>query len=219
MALDLPDAPSAVALLDQLPERCHVKVGSVLFTAAGAGFVRALVDAGHPVFLDLKWHDIPNTVAGAVRSARNLGVGMVTVHALGGSDMLRAAADAAEGVVKVVAVTVLTSHTGEALGGILGRPVDDTGQEVVRLAEASMAAGVAGVVCSPNEVALVRPVVGGGRIVVPGIRRAGDAVGDQSRVATPQAATRAGATHLVVGRPIIEAEDPAGAWAMFQDET
>src|SRR5690606_9141585 len=154
VALDLPDAPSAVALLDQLPEGCPVKVGSVLFTAAGAGFVRALVDGGHPVFLDLKWHDIPNTVAGAVRSARALGVDMVTVHALGGSEMLRAAADASGDELKVVAVTVLTSHAGEALGRILGRPADP-GQEVPRPAQLAVESGLDGVVCSPQEVAPV----------------------------------------------------------------
>lgn len=219
VALDLPDAPSAVALLDQLPERCHVKVGSVLFTAAGAGFVRALVDAGHPVFLDLKWHDIPNTVAGAVRSARDLGVEMVTVHALGGEDMIAAAVDSAGTALKVVAVTVLTSHTGEALGRVLGRLVADPGPEVVRLAGAAMGAGAHGVVCSPQEVALIKPVVGAGRIVVPGIRRAEDSVGDQARVATPEAAVAAGATHLVVGRPIIESIDPTGAWVTFQGGT
>ncbi|HRP08972.1 MAG TPA: orotidine-5'-phosphate decarboxylase, partial [Gemmatimonadales bacterium] len=132
VALDLPDAPSAVALLDQLPERCHVKVGSVLFTAAGAGFVRALVDAGHPVFLDLKWHDIPNTVAGAVRSARNLGVEMVTVHSLGGREMLRAAVDAAEDRVKVAAVTVLTLVVGWLWQQALERDREDREARVMR---------------------------------------------------------------------------------------
>ncbi|HRP09034.1 MAG TPA: orotidine 5'-phosphate decarboxylase, partial [Gemmatimonadales bacterium] len=110
-------------------------------------------------------------------------------------------------------------HTAESLSGLLGRDIDGTGAEVLRLAEAAMSAGVAGVVCSPQEVALVRPVVAGGRIVVPGIRRSGDAAGDQARVATPQAAVAAGATHLVVGRPIIEASDPAEAWTTFHNET
>ncbi len=219
VALDLPDAPSAVALLDRLPEGIPVKIGSVLCTAAGSGFVRALVDAGHPVFLDLKWHDIPNTVRGAVASARALGVEMVTVHALGGEAMLRAAVEAAEGAVHVVAVTVLTSHDAASWSRVTGRDVADVGEEVRRLAGAAMAAGVAGVVCSPHEVGLVRPLVGSGRIVVPGIRREGEAAGDQARIATPEAAVRAGATHLVVGRPITAAADPAAAYREFQSET
>lgn len=219
VALDLPDAPSAVALLDRLPDGIPVKVGSVLCTAAGSGFVRALVEAGHPVFLDLKWHDIPNTVRGAVASARALGVEMVTVHALGGEAMLRAAVEAADGAVHVVAVTVLTSHDAASWSRVTGREVAEVGEEVGRLAGAAMAAGVAGVVCSPHEVALVRPLVGSGRIVVPGIRRAGESAGDQARIATPESAVQAGATHLVVGRPITEAADPAVAYATFQLET
>lgn len=218
VALDLPDAPSAVALLDQLPERCPVKVGSVLFTASGSSFVRTLVQGGHPVFLDLKWHDIPNTVAGAVRAAADLGVEMATVHALGGEAMLAAAAEAA-GAMKLVAVTVLTSHSADSLGRIVGRRLEQTEPEVTRLATMAIAAGMAGVVCSPQEVAAVRPVVGEGRIVVPGIRRTGDQRGDQVRVAGPADAVAAGATHLVVGRPITQAADPAAAWAAFQAET
>jgi orotidine-5'-phosphate decarboxylase len=218
VALDLPDAPAAVALLDRLPDGVAVKVGSVLATAAGSGFVRNLAGTGHPVFLDLKWHDIPNTVAGAVRAARALGVEMVTVHALGGDAMLRAAMEAAAGDVKVVAVTVLTSHTDVSLGAVLGRP-SRARDEVERLATLAMGAGVDGVVCSPLEIEVVQPIVGGGRIVVPGIRRGEDATGDQARVATPGAAAAAGATHLVVGRPIIEAEDPSAAYAAFLGET
>jgi len=219
VALDLPDAPSAVAMLDRLPDGVPVKVGSVLATAAGSGFVRAVVEAGHPVFLDLKWHDIPNTVAGAVRAARALGVEMVTVHALGGEAMLRAAVEAAAGTVRVVAVTVLTSHAAGELATLLGRREATPAGEVERLARLAIDAGVDGVVCSPLEVALVRPIVGPGRIVVPGIRREGDAVGDQARVASPRAAVAAGATHLVVGRPILEAEDPGAAYRTFHGET
>jgi orotidine-5'-phosphate decarboxylase len=219
VALDLPDAPSAVAMLERLPDGAPVKIGSVLATAAGSAFVRAVVEGGHPVFLDLKWHDIPNTVAGAVRAARALGVEMVTVHALGGEGMLRAAVEAAAGEVKVVAVTVLTSHTAAELGAVLGREGAAPAEEVRRLATLAMAAGADGVVCSPLEVAQVAPLVGGGRVVVPGIRRAGDAVGDQARVATPAVARAAGATHLVVGRPILEAEDPGEAYQQFRSET
>lgn len=218
VALDHPDAQSAVALLDLLPDAAPVKVGAVLATAAGAGFVRGVVTSGHPVFLDCKWHDIPNTVAGAIRSARDLGVEMVTVHALGGPAMLEAAVAAADGALAVVAVTVLTSHDADAVSQILGRAADPA-TEVERLARIAMAAGVSGVVCSPLEVALVRPIVGSGRIVVPGVRRTGDAVGDQARVATPRDAVRAGATHLVVGRPILDASDPAGAYQEFLGET
>jgi orotidine-5'-phosphate decarboxylase len=216
VALDHADPPTAVALLDLLPDGCAVKVGSVLMTASGAGFVRALVDGGHPVFLDLKWHDIPNTVAGAVRAARALGVEMATVHALGGEAMLQAAVEAAEGELHLVAVTVLTSLDAGRLASILGRPLSDTAVEVERLAATAMAAGVAGVVCPAHEIGVVRAVVGGGRIVVPGIRRAGEAIGDQRRVGDPVAAARAGATHLVVGRPITESSDPARAHAEFR---
>jgi orotidine-5'-phosphate decarboxylase len=216
VALDLPDAPSAVELLDQLPAGAPIKVGSVLMTRAGHGFVRSVLDAGHPVFLDLKWHDIPNTVHGAVTAAVELGVRMVTVHALGGREMLQAAVEAAAGRLDVVAVTVLTSHDGAGFGDITGRGRLELGAEVVRLAELAMAAGVAGVVCSADELAVVRPVVGAGRLVVPGIRRAGDAVGDQRRVATPESAVAGGATDLVVGRPITGAENPGAAWAEFR---
>lgn len=212
VALDLPDAPSAVALLDQLPEGCPVKVGSVLMTQAGSGFVRTLVTHGHPVFLDLKWHDIPNTVRGAVAAAAELGVEMATVHALGGSAMIEAAVEAAAGRVKLVAVTVLTSHSPDSFAAVTGQPVADLEEEVARLAGLAMAAGADGVVCSAAELDIVRPIVGAGRIVVPGIRRAGDALGDQTRVATPESAVAAGATHLVVGRPILSATDPREAW-------
>lgn len=216
VALDLPDAPSAVALLDLLPDRAPVKVGSVLMTRAGSGFIRSLVANGHPVFLDLKWHDIPNTVRGAVEAALDLGVSMVTVHALGGPAMIEAAAKAAGDRLAVVAVTVLTSHDADAFGAVVGRGTPDLSAEVVRLARLAMGAGASGVVCSAEELAAVVPVVGKGRVVVPGIRRADDALGDQARVATPEAALAAGATDLVVGRPIVLAEDPAASYLSFR---
>ncbi|MDX2261718.1 MAG: orotidine-5'-phosphate decarboxylase [Gemmatimonadales bacterium] len=216
VALDLPDAPSAVALLDLLPDRAPVKVGSVLMTRAGSGFIRSLVANGHPVFLDLKWHDIPNTVRGAVEAALDLGVSMVTVHALGGPAMIEAAAKAAGDRIAVVAVTVLTSHDAEAFGAVVGRETSDLSREVARLARLAMGAGAAGVVCSAEELAAVVPVVGQGRVVVPGIRRAEDALGDQARVATPEAALAAGATDLVVGRPIVLADDPAASYLSFR---
>lgn len=216
VALDHPDAPSAVDLLDQLPTGAAVKVGSVLMTRAGHGFVRSVLDAGHPVFLDLKWHDIPNTVHGAVSAAAELGVRMVTVHALGGVDMMRAAVAAAAGRLDVVAVTVLTSHDAAGFAAATGRDRVDLASDAARLAELAMAAGVAGVVCSAEELAWVRPIVGGGRIVVPGIRREGDSLGDQRRVATPEQALAGGATDLVVGRPITGAEKPGDVWAEFR---
>ena len=209
VALDHADAPSAVALLDLLPDGCAVKVGSIMMARAGLGFVRGLVAVGHPVFLDQKWHDIPNTVAGAARAAADLGVEMITVHALGGRDMMRAAVDGAAGRTRVVAVTVLTSHDELSWAAVTGRERVDLADEVARLATLAVEAGVDGVVCSPAEVATVRPIVGDRRIVVPGIRRDGDPAGDQRRTATPAAAAAAGATHLVVGRPITEAPDPA----------
>lgn len=219
VALDLPDAPSAVALLDRLPERCPVKVGSVLMTRAGSGFVRSLVANGHPVFLDLKWHDIPNTVHGAVLSAVELGVEMVTVHASGGAAMMAAAVAAAAGRVKVVAVTVLTSHDAAGFAALTGRGPVVLEDEVVRLAALAMAAGADGVVCSAHELLRVGPLVAPGRLVVPGIRQAGTgAIDDQQRVATPRAAVAAGATHLVVGRPILGATEPGEAWVAFQRE-
>lgn len=216
LALDSPDAPSAIALLDQLPDGCPVKVGSVMLARAGSGFVRGLVTAGHPVFLDPKWHDIPNTVAGAVNAAADLGVEMVTVHAAGGSAMLRAAVTAAAGRIKIVAVTVLTSHDSASYAAVTGREHVNLGDEVVRLATLAFDAGVDGIVCSAEELDRIRPLAGARRIVVPGIRRAADSAGDQQRVATPEAAMAAGATHLVVGRPITGAADPAAAYAEFK---
>ncbi len=214
VALDYPDAAAAFELLDRLPDRCPVKVGPVLFTRAGPGFVRVLVDAGHPVFLDLKWHDIPNTVAGAVAAAVELGVEMVTVHTTGGIEMLRAAAAAAGGRVRVVGVTVLTSHDVVQLPRRRG--LDRRARleaEVARLAGRAMAAGLDGVVCSPAALPALAPLVAPGRLVVPGIRRETDAAGDHQHWGDPARAVASGATHLVVGRPITAAADPAGLTA------
>ncbi|MEP6591077.1 MAG: orotidine-5'-phosphate decarboxylase [Gemmatimonadota bacterium] len=216
VALDHAEAPAAVELLDLLPAGAPVKIGSVLMTRAGHGFVRSVLDAGHPVFLDLKWHDIPNTVERAVLAAVDLGVRMVTVHAVGGDAMLRAAVAAAAGRLDVVAVTVLTSFDAAGYAAATGRSAVELQDEAVRLAELAMAAGVAGVVCSPHELERVKAVVGGGRLVVPGIRRAGEAAADQQRTATPERALELGATDLVVGRPITEAEHPGEAWGEFR---
>jgi orotidine-5'-phosphate decarboxylase len=184
-------------------------------TREGPTVVRDLIDRGLKVFLDLKWHDIPNTVSGAVTAARELGVGMATVHALGGGRMLEAAAAAAGGDLALVGVTVLTSHDPSSYAQTLGRSGVDLNAEVARLAGMAMDAGLRGVVCSPGEVSLLRKRLGTGPyIVVPGIRRGADALGDQVRVASAEDATRNGATHLVIGRPLLQAADPG---ALLED--
>ena len=209
-ALDLPSEGEALRWLDRVPSLRWVKVGSVLMTRAGGPFIQHLVSRGLSVFLDLKWHDIPNTVSGAVENARRLGVRMATVHTLGGQAMLEAAARAAGTDLGIVGVTVLTSLDPAAFGAAVGRTGVDTAVEVARLAGVARAAGLKGAVCSPLEAETVRRTFGEeGWVVVPGIRRAGDAAGDQVRVATPAEAVRKGATHLVVGRPLLTADDPA----------
>lgn len=213
LALDLPGV-EARRLLDRVPDLRWVKVGSILFAEEGPGLVRELVGRGLQVFLDLKWHDIPNTVAGAVERARDLGVAMATVHTLGGPAMLEAAARAAGDGLGVVGVTVLTSHTPDSYAAATGRGPVNLLDEVGRLADIALQAGLRGVVCSPLEAARVRSrAPAGAWLVVPGIRRPGDASGDQARTATPADAVRAGATHLVVGRPVLQAADPAGVLA------
>ncbi len=212
LALDLPSGAEALRLLDRLPEIRWVKVGSILMTREGAPFVRGLIARGHRVFLDLKWHDIPNTVAGAVLAAKELGVSMATVHALGGRTMMQAAAVAGGDELPLVGVTVLTSHDAGSYAHATGRREVDLVDEAVRQAREAASAGLAGVVCSPAEVASVRRVLAEeALLIVPGIRRETDSTGDQIRVATAREAVRAGATHLVVGRPVLHAADPAGA--------
>jgi orotidine-5'-phosphate decarboxylase len=219
VALDLPRGSDALRLLDLLPEARWVKVGSVLMTREGAGLVRSLMGRGLRVFLDLKWHDIPNTVAEAVSAARELGVTMATVHALGGLDMMRAAAEAAGGELGLVGVTVLTSHDSLAYARAVGRSHVVLADEVGRLTREAMSAGLRGIVCSPHEVAGVRRVLARDAwLVVPGIRRRGDPRGDQVRVATVADAVAGGATHLVVGRPIIQAADPAAVFRELVEE-
>jgi orotidine-5'-phosphate decarboxylase len=219
VALDLPGGSEAIRLLDRLPEVRWVKVGSILMTREGPDLIRVLTDRGLRVFLDLKWHDIPNTVAGAVSSARALGVSMATVHTLGGARMMEAAAVAADGRLGVVGVTVLTSHDSASYARAVGRAEVDLAREVERQSEEAVRAGLAGVVCSPQEVAPVRRVVGSDTwIVVPGIRGRSEARGDQVRVATAAEAAAAGATHLVVGRPILQAADPSAAFRGILEE-
>ncbi|MGZ8399406.1 MAG: orotidine-5'-phosphate decarboxylase [Gemmatimonadales bacterium] len=219
LALDTPRGADALRLLDQLPALQWVKVGSILMTREGPDFVRELTARGLKVFLDLKWHDIPNTVAGAVTAAREIGVAMATVHTLGGRAMMEAAAVAAGGEISLVGVTVLTSHDSAGFARSLGRDEVDIAQEAERLAQAASEAGLQGVVCSPQEVSLLRRRLGPeARIVVPGIRRRTDAPGDQVRVATARDAVANGATHLVVGRPVLQASDPAAAFEGFLEE-
>ena len=218
LALDVESADAGRRLLDRLPDLRWAKVGSVLMTRAGAPFLAELRERGVHVFLDLKWHDIPNTVAGAVRAADSLGVALATVHTLGGVRMMRAAQDAA-GDMALVGVTVLTSHDAAGYADAVGREAVELAREVPRLAGAAVEAGLRGVVCSPVEIAVVRPVLPTGAwVVVPGIRRASDAAGDQVRIATPRDAAVAGATHLVVGRPITQAPNPAAVLAEFTAE-
>jgi orotidine-5'-phosphate decarboxylase len=209
LALDLRNGDDARRLLDRLPELRWVKIGPVLLTRTGAPFVQELKRRRLEVFLDLKWHDIPHTVAGAVEAARELGVSMVTVHTLGGRSMLEHAARAAGDDLAVVGVTVLTAHDAGAYSFALGRDRVELTGEVTRLAAEARQAGLAGVVCSPHEIAAVRAVLGPDAVVVvPGIRAPGEASGDQVRVSTAGDAAARGATHLVVGRPILQAADP-----------
>jgi len=208
LALDIPRGEDAMALLDRLPPLRWVKVGSILMTREGPEFVRRLIERGLKVFLDLKWHDIPNTVAGAVSSARDLGVSMATVHVLGGKAMLEAAA-ASAGELELVGVTVLTSHDAASYEQALGRTSVNLVVEVERMGQLAIAAGLQGLVCSPGEVSVLRERLGPRPyLVVPGIRRGSDARGDQVRVSSPEDAIRHGATHLVVGRPVLQAANP-----------
>ncbi|HEX5631756.1 MAG TPA: orotidine-5'-phosphate decarboxylase [Gemmatimonadales bacterium] len=219
LALDLPTPEAAFRLLDGVPDARWVKVGPILFTRQGPALVRQLRARGLSVFLDLKWHDIPNTVAGAVEAAVEEGVELVTVHTLGGLAMMTAAARAAAGRLAIVGVTVLTSHDREGFEGVLGRPIDDLQVEVVRLAGAASASGLQGVVCSPHEIRVVRGALPPRAwVVVPGIRRMEDSAGDQVRTAGPGAAAAAGATHLVVGRPILQAADPGAVFRAMARE-
>lgn len=202
-----------MALARRLPDLKWAKIGPVVFTREGPPLIKEFIKRGIRVFLDLKWHDIPNIVAGAVTAARELGVSMATVHSLGGRSMLTAAAQAAGPNLAVVGVTVLTSHDAGELESVLGRGVPDVGFEAERLARAALQAGLRGVVASGQELGLLREALGQGPwIVVPGIRAPAEAAGDQVRTIEPAEAVRRGATHLVVGRPITAARDPVAAY-------
>jgi orotidine-5'-phosphate decarboxylase len=212
VALDVSSAAAAQKIVAAVGDSafCY-KVGMQLYTAEGPRVVRDLVASGRRVFLDLKYHDIPNTVAAAVREAAGLGVNMLTIHASGGGKMMRAATEAARnlnGALMVLAVTVLTSFDDNDLDkiGIHGRVQD----QVLRLAALALADGCHGVVASAQEASALRSELEGDfAIVTPGVRPAGAEPGDQARVATPAEAIAAGATHIVVGRPITAAADPA----------
>ena len=217
VALDYPEARPAEALARRLdPGHCALKVGFELFVAAGPGLVVRLQDLGFPVFLDLKFHDIPNTVAGACRAAARLGVWMVNLHASGGLEMMRAGAQAIREVrpeTRLIAVTVLTSSNAETLRGVgIER---SPGEQVERLADLAITeAGLDGLVCSALEARALRARLGTDPwLVTPGIRPAGGGGDDQKRVTTPADAFAAGASHIVVGRPITQAPDPAMAAA------
>jgi orotidine-5'-phosphate decarboxylase len=214
VALDVPDAASASALVTRLDGHCNwFKVGLELFVAAGPSVLNPLLKNGHSIFLDLKFNDIPNTVAAAVRSAAALGVRMLTVHAAGGPAMLAAAHAALDGLAdppELLAVTVLTSMDPAQLAAV-GLNRSPAGQ-VELLARMGLSAGIRGFVCSPHEVASLRALAGPkGVLVTPGVRPAGSETGDQRRIATPAEALRNGASYLVVGRPITRAPDPAQA--------
>ncbi len=219
VALDYADAASARALVDRLdPALCRLKVGKELFTSAGPELVRELVAHGFEVFLDLKFHDIPNTVAAACRAAAGLGVWMLNVHAAGGRRMMDAAREALADLPHpplLIAVTVLTSMSAEDLNevGVADAPAD----QVLRLARLTQACQLDGVVCSAQEAAMLRARLGSDfRLVTPGIRPAGVDTADQRRVMTPLEALKAGATDLVIGRPITAAADPLVALQQIQ---
>jgi len=214
VALDYPEAESALALADRLdPSTCKLKVGKELFVSAGPQLVGRLVDRGFPVFLDLKFHDIPNTVAQACAAAARLGVWMVNVHASGGMKMMQAAREALAGFdspPKLIAVTVLTSMGQDDLAQV-GIGVEPQ-EQVIRLAGLAHEAGLDGVVCSAREAQSLRQVLGADFLLVtPGIRPAGASSDDQKRILTPSQALAAGADYLVVGRPITQAADPVAA--------
>jgi len=213
VALDYPDAESALPLVMRLdPTQCRLKIGKELFTAAGPDFVRRLVDLGFDVFLDLKFHDIPSTVARACSAAARLGVWMMNVHALGGERMLTAAREALSELNRpplLVAVTILTSMDETDLRsiGLGGAP----GDHVIRLATLAHDCGLDGVVCSSRETRQLRTRLGRSfRLVTPGIRPSGSQMDDQRRVMTPVDAIRNGSTYLVIGRPITQSDDPLG---------
>lgn len=223
VALDVQTKAEAIQKIKAIGEGVgFYKIGLELFTAEGPNVVKAVKDFGKKVFLDLKFHDIPRTVERAVRSGGKLGVDLMTIHSVGGKEMIKAAADAAAefgaAAPKILAVTVLTSLDQTDLEdvGIVNRTPAD---QVLAMAKFATANGANGLVCSPKEVGTLSKLLPQGTLfITPGVRPAGSAVGDQKRVATPADAVRDGATHLVVGRPILAAADPVAAAAMILTE-
>ena len=221
VALDYPDAAAALEMAARLdPQLCRVKVGKELFVAAGPALVERLHALGHEVFLDLKFHDIPNTVAGACRAAARLGVWMLNVHASGGEAMMRAAREAVAAAggrsPLLIGVTILTSLAEADLGrvGFAGSAAENA----ERLARLAHECGLDGVVCSAEEAPRLRAATAPGfALVTPGIRLASDARGDQARVVTPVEAVRRGANYLVIGRPVTQSQDPAATLAAIRN--
>lgn len=220
VALDFASGDDAMSMVDRLgSEGGFYKVGLELYTRAGPDFVRSLTQMGRRVFLDLKLHDIPNTVVGGVRAAADLGVELLTVHCSGGRAMLEAAAEVAAGRLAVVGVTLLTSLTAEDVEAVWGRSGVNMGDEVLRLGALAKEAGLSGVVASGSEVARLKSELGVGfKVVTPGIRPRGGDIADQARVVTPAAAAASGSDYLVVGRPVTRAEDPAAALRAIREE-
>ncbi|UCH39532.1 MAG: orotidine-5'-phosphate decarboxylase [Gammaproteobacteria bacterium] len=214
VALDFPDTQQALEFSQKTtPQQCRLKVGKELFTSAGPALVEALIDSGYDVFLDLKYHDIPNTVERAAAAAARLGVWMLNVHALGGAAMMRAAREGVESVAQrpfLIAVTVLTSMSADDLQALgIETPLP---QMVERLTHSALDCGLDGVVCSAREVPALRASVGQSALLVtPGIRPDWAAANDQQRIVTPQQALADGASYLVIGRPVTQHPDPAEA--------
>lgn len=221
VALDFDSRDHCIALVDQLdPSLCRLKVGKELFTRFGPNLVELLQEKGFDIFLDLKFHDIPNTVAKAVRAAADLGVWMVNVHASGGLRMMQAAQESLAGFERrpiLIAVTVLTSMESSELAAL---GVDGDAQtQVLRLAKLAQQAGIQGVVCSGHELEAIKSTCGQGFLAVtPGIRPASAEQGDQRRVMTPSQALASGSDYLVVGRPITQAQDPLAALKAIAEE-
>ena len=220
VALDFPNEKEALALVSQLePGRCRLKVGKELFTRSGPELVKNLVSKNFDVFLDLKFHDIPNTVARACQAGADLGVWMINVHAMGGRKMLEAAREAlpANSNTKLIAVTVLTSMGAEDLKeiGLTHSPAE----QVKKLATLTHDCGLDGVVCSPQEISLLREDLDNNfELVTPGIRPEWSVTGDQKRIMTPAQAVQAGSNYLVIGRPITQAEQPMQALEKIEKE-
>lgn len=227
VAMDFPSYNEAVSMAKRLdPKLCRLKVGKELFTASGPAIVKDLMGLGFEIFLDLKYHDIPNTVAKAVRVATDLGVWMVSVHTLGGERVLRTVVDSISGIEKekqplIIGVTILTSMSvGDmkrvGISLINENGIEDSSLPMIRLARLAKDFGLDGVVCSGQEVSVVRQVVGDNFVLVtPGIRLSDGSRDDQKRVATPEVALKNGANYLVIGRPITEATDPLAVLQNF----